>query len=67
MIARLLACRHLCPGGPLREVALREATMRREFAVGYRKASYLSPAAVRVLDEIKSRAGAFQGVIDGDC
>lgn len=41
--------------------------MRREFAVGYRKASYLSPAAVRVLDEIKSRAGAFQGVIDGDC
>lgn len=49
--------RHLRPGGPLREVPLRETTMRREFAVGYRKGSYLSPAAVRVLEELKSRAG----------
>ncbi|HET9650739.1 MAG TPA: LysR family transcriptional regulator [Usitatibacter sp.] len=49
--------RHLRAGGALREVPLRETTMRREFAVGYRKGSYLSPAAVRVLEELKLRAG----------
>jgi DNA-binding transcriptional LysR family regulator len=45
--------RHLTPRGALREVALRETTMRREFSVGYRKAGYLSPAAVRVVDELR--------------
>jgi hypothetical protein len=38
-------------------VELRETTMRREFALGYRKGSYLSPAALRVLAELRSRAG----------
>jgi DNA-binding transcriptional LysR family regulator len=46
--------RHLTPRGGLREVALRETTMRREFALGYRKASYLSPAALRVIEALKS-------------
>lgn len=54
--------RHLEPGGRLREVPLRETTMRREFALEYRKSSYLSPAAVRVIEELKSRARRlFQG------
>ena len=48
--------RHLTPRGGLREVALRETTMRREFALEYRKSSYLSPAALRVIEELKSRA-----------
>ncbi len=54
--------RHLQPRGRLREVALRETTMRREFALEYRKSSYLSPAAMRVIEELKSRARRlFQG------
>lgn len=48
--------RHLSARGGLREVRLRETTMRREFAVEYRKSSYLSPAALRVIEELKSRA-----------
>ena len=48
--------RHLAPRGGLREVELRETTMRREFALEYRKTSYLSPAARRVIDELKARA-----------
>jgi DNA-binding transcriptional LysR family regulator len=51
-----LSRRHLYPRGNLREVALRETTMRREFALEYRKASYLSPAALRVIEELRSRA-----------
>ena len=51
--------RQLGARAPLREVALRETTMRREFAVGYRKKSYLSPAAVRVLEALRRRAGRF--------
>ena len=51
--------RHLRARGPLREVQLRETTMPREFAVGYRKGSSLSPAAKRVFDELKARAGRF--------
>jgi DNA-binding transcriptional LysR family regulator len=47
--------RHLTPRGGLREVALRETTMRREFALEYRKSSYLSPAALRVIEELRSR------------
>jgi DNA-binding transcriptional LysR family regulator len=48
--------RQLYPRSKLREVALRETTMRREFTLDYRKASYLSPAALRVIEELKSRA-----------
>lgn len=48
--------RHLTRGGGLREVALSETTMRREFALEYRKSSYLSPAALRVIEELRSRA-----------
>jgi len=46
--------RHLSPKARLKEVALRETTMRREFALGYRKNSYLSPAASRVVEALKS-------------
>src|SRR4051812_5632363 len=49
--------RHLYPRGGLREVALRETTMRREFSLDHRQGSYLSPAALRVIAELKSRAG----------
>ncbi|MGZ5033563.1 MAG: LysR family transcriptional regulator [Usitatibacter sp.] len=49
--------RHLGPRSRLREVTLRETTMRREFVLGYRRGSYLSPAALRVIEELKSRAG----------
>jgi DNA-binding transcriptional LysR family regulator len=48
---------HLRARGPLREVELRETTMRREFALAYRKASYLSPAALRVIEALRTRAG----------
>ena len=48
--------RHLSSKGGLREVTLRETTMRREFALEYRRSSYLSPAALRVIEELKSRA-----------
>ncbi len=51
-----LSRRHLYPRVSFMEVALRETTMRREFALEYRKASYLSPAALRVIEELKSRA-----------
>ena len=54
-----LSRRHLKPRGPLREVTLRETTMRREFALVYRKSSYLSPAALRVIDELRSRASSW--------
>jgi DNA-binding transcriptional LysR family regulator len=47
--------RHLTARGKLRELPLRETTMRREFALGYRKASYLSPAALRVIAALESR------------
>lgn len=47
--------RHLTARGGLQEVRLRETTMRREFSVGYRKGSYLSPAARRVVDELRRR------------
>ena len=47
--------RHLALRGGLREVVLRETTMRREFALEYRKSSYLSPAARRVIEELKAR------------
>jgi DNA-binding transcriptional LysR family regulator len=45
--------RHLEPRGRLQEVRLRETTMPREFSVGYRKEGYLSPAARRVVEELR--------------
>ena len=47
--------RHLGKGSPLREVPLKEATMRREFVVTYRKDSYLSPAARRFIEMLRKR------------
>jgi DNA-binding transcriptional LysR family regulator len=41
---------HLSPGAPLKEVKLRETTMRRRLVVTYRKDSYLSPAARRLIE-----------------
>jgi DNA-binding transcriptional LysR family regulator len=48
--------RQLALGTGLREVPLRETTMRRKFTVGYRKKSYLSPATRRVIDALQSGA-----------
>ena len=47
--------RHLAVsrGEALREVAFKETTMRRRFAVTYRTDSYLSPAARRVVDLLR--------------
>lgn len=47
--------RHLTARGALREVPLRETTMRRDFAVCYRKKSYLSPANRRVVEALRER------------
>jgi DNA-binding transcriptional LysR family regulator len=47
--------RHLGRNSSLREVRLRETTMRRNFALSYRKASYLSPAALRLADLLRKR------------
>ncbi len=53
--------RHLAPGGPLREVRLPETTMHREFALCYRRGSYLSPAAQRVVGTLRTRGEALFG------
>ena len=47
--------RHLGRGSPLREIELRETTMRRKFALSYRKLSYLSPASLRLADLLRKR------------
>ena len=46
--------RHLGPRGALREVRLRETTMKREFSIGYRKAGYMSPTTRRVVEALRS-------------
>lgn len=53
--------RHLgaARGVPLREVVLKETTMRRRFAVTYRKDSYLSPAAKRLVDLLRGEGKAL--------
>ena len=51
--------RHLTPGGKLREVRLRQTTMHREFALCFRKHSYLSPAARRVVEALRTRGAAM--------
>lgn len=47
------------PRSPLREVALREATMRRRFDLAYRRDSYLSPAALRFVELLRTRGEAI--------
>ena len=42
-------------GSDLREVKLRETTMRRRFDVVYRREGYLSPAAKRLVNLLKTR------------
>jgi DNA-binding transcriptional LysR family regulator len=42
-------------GTDLREVKLRETTMRRRFDVAWRRDGYLSPAAIRLVQLIRSR------------
>jgi DNA-binding transcriptional LysR family regulator len=53
--------RHLAVsrGESLREVAFKETTMRRRFAVTYRTDSYLSPAARRVVDLLREEGAAL--------
>lgn len=55
---------HLGPGrlgSPLKEVALKETTMRRRFGVIRRKESYLSPAAERFVNLLRANAdGLFR-------
>ena len=51
--------RHLSRGSPLKEVPVRQTTMRRKFAVTYRKASYLSPAAKRCVEMLRLRGPAL--------
>lgn len=49
---------HVGDGTPLREVLLKETTMRRRLTVSYRKDSYLLPAAQRLIE-------LFEAVKDG--
>jgi DNA-binding transcriptional LysR family regulator len=51
--------RHLGHGSTLKEVPLKETTMRRRFAVTYRRDSYLSPAATRCVDLLRTRGDAL--------
>jgi DNA-binding transcriptional LysR family regulator len=56
--------RHLAPGhgsSPLREVSLRETTMRRWCKVFYRKDGYLPPAAQGLLDLLRTRGKKLSG------
>ncbi|HET9650715.1 MAG TPA: LysR substrate-binding domain-containing protein, partial [Usitatibacter sp.] len=47
--------RNIDRGTRLKEVALKETTMKRRFAVSYRKDSYLSPAAERFVELVRTR------------
>ena len=51
--------RHMGRGTHLKEIRLRETTMKRRFAVTYRKDSYLSPAARRFMDLLRTRGRAL--------
>lgn len=50
-----LSRRHIARGTRLREIPLKETTMKRRFAVRYRKDGYLSPAARRYIDLLRTR------------
>src|SRR5262249_15122987 len=47
------------PRSPLREVALKETTMRRRFDLAYRRDSYMSPAALRFVELLRTRGEAI--------
>lgn len=49
------------PGSRLKEVPLRETTMRRNFEVVHRRESYLSPAARRFIDLLRERGESLFG------
>jgi len=51
--------RHIGPGTRLKEVALKETTMKRRFVVSYRRDAYLSPAARRLVDLLRRRGREF--------
>ncbi len=53
--------RHIGParGSRLREVVLKETTMRRRFAVTYRKDAYLSPATRRLVQLLRDEGAAL--------
>ena len=51
--------RHLQPQGALREVKLPQMTMKRVFALCFRRQSYQSPAALRVIDTLRTRGEAL--------
>ena len=51
--------RHLAPQGKLKEVRLRQTTWRREFAISFRRDSYQSPAANRMIDMLRTRGEAL--------
>jgi len=51
--------RHLKPQGALREVRLPQTTMKRVFALCFRRQSYQSPAARRVIDTLRTRGEAL--------
>ena len=53
--------RHLGRSSTLREVKLRETTMHRNFALSYRKGSYLSPASLRVAALLRNRGRELFG------
>ncbi|HSI57808.1 MAG TPA: LysR substrate-binding domain-containing protein [Ideonella sp.] len=49
---------HLVAGAPLKEVRLKETTMRRRLVVSYRESSYLSPAVQRLIGLLGQAAEA---------
>jgi len=51
--------RHLSPKGSLREVKLRQVAWRRDFAISFRRDSYLSPAADRIIKTLLTRGAAL--------
>lgn len=51
--------RHLARQEKLREVKLGQAAWRREFAISFRRDSYLSPAADRIIKTLMSRGRAL--------
>ncbi len=51
--------RNIARGTRLKEVPLEETTMKRRFAVSYRKDSYLSPAARRFVELLRKRGKAL--------
>jgi DNA-binding transcriptional LysR family regulator len=51
--------KHLTPEHNLRAVKLRETTWRRDFALCFRRHGYLSPAANRMIEKLRTRAEAL--------